>query len=200
LVYGGSIESAVESRDLVAGQRVPWVEATSIDPDTGRTRRERYGRSMGSGGDGGQQIYAHGITKPEQLKRLARSAWRQLNQGELQLSVTVSVPWSEGGGVHDPDLLACAAGASVEVVFAAAARQRGRPLEEILKAQGVPPQAARVLGRASERIRPSLFFQVAELVHSYGGEGDSDYSCTLTLQTWLDDGLTPAELDVEDIG
>ena len=198
LVYGSGIEDLTESRDLVAGARVPWVEAVSIDPDTGETRRERYGRGGGIG-DGGEQLFAHGVVQEEALKKLARSAWRQLNQGELQLSLATGLPWSEGGGVLDPDLLDCASGAAVEVVFAAVAKHRGSSLERLLIDQGVPVPAARVLARASERVRPALFFQVAELVHSYGGTGDGDYSCTMTLQTFLDDGLKADVIEVEDI-
>lgn len=200
VTYGHDIAELAESRDLTAGDRVDWVEVVAVDPDRGLTRRERFGKPGARAEGSGIQIPHHGVTKRSHLKRLARQAWEILNKGELQLAVELDVPWTTGGGVDDPDLLQCAAGTIIEVAFAAAKRYRGNALEDILTGSPIfmPAQPARVLGRASERVEPSLVFQVAELVHSGSGEGDGAYRCALTLQTLLDDGLSPDELDVED--
>ncbi len=201
ITYGHDIAELAESRDLTAGDRVDWVEVVAVDPDKGVTRKERYGMPGSREGGSGIQIPHHGVTKRSQLKRLARQAWLNVNQGELQLGAEIDIPWTSGGGVDDPDLLQCAAGTIVEVAFAAAKRYRGRALEDLLKGPPIylPAQAAKALGRASERGKPSLVFQVAELVHSGSTEGDGAYTCSLTLQTLLDDGLSPDELTAEDI-
>lgn len=202
LTYGRDIAELAESRDLTAGDRVDWVEVEAIDPDTGETRRERYGKKRKHSGrqDAGQILQAHGFTDRVTLQKLARAAWYNLNMGELQLGVEVDIPWSTGGGVDDPDLLRCAAGSIIEIVFASAKRFRGRSLEDILRGSPVymPAQPARVLAKASERAEPSLVFQVAELVHSGSGEGDGSYRCSMNLQTLLDDGIEPSELEVDD--
>jgi hypothetical protein len=200
ITYGLDIAELAESRDLTAGDRVDWVEVVAVDPDKGVTRRERYGMPGSREGGSGIQIPHHGVTKRSHLKRLARQAWLNVNQGELQLAAEIDIPWTSGGGVDDPDLLQCAAGTIVEVAFAAAKRYRGRALEDLLKSAPIylPAQAAKTLGRASERAAPSLVFQVAELVHSGSTEGDGAYTCSLTLQTLLDDGLTPEELEAEE--
>jgi hypothetical protein len=200
VTYGRDIAELAESRDLTAGDRVDWVEVEAIDPDTGETRRARYGKRRRGGHNSGQILQAHGFTDRKALERLARAAWFGLNQGELQLGIEIDVPWTTGGGVDDPDLLQCAAGSIVEVAFASAARFRGRSLEDILRGPPIymPAQPARVLARASERAEPSLVFQVAELVHSGSGEGDGSYRCSMNLQTLLDDGINPDELEVDD--
>lgn len=202
ITYGETISEFVESRDLTAGRKVDFVEIAAIDPDTGVTRRERYGRErVEAGAGGGIKIYAHGVTQRAHLKRLAKQAWLQANQGELQLSVGSQVPWTSGGGVNDPDLLGCGAGAMIEIGFKAAQRLRGQAsVEDILMRAGVPEKAARILGRASERANPSLLFQAVELTHSYSNEGSGSYRCQFQLQTFLDDGLAPGELEAEDVG
>jgi hypothetical protein len=201
VTFGRDIAELAESRDLTAGDRVDWVEVVAVDPDRGVTRTERYGKPGDRSGGTGVQIPHHGVTKRAHLKRLAKQAWLNLNSGELELTAEVDVPWTTGGGVDDPDLFQAAAGTIVEVAFASAPRYRGKALEDILRA---PPifmnaRAAKALGRASERKMPSLVFQVAELVHSGSGEGDGAYGCQLTLQTMLDDGLSPEELEAADV-
>jgi hypothetical protein len=200
ITYGRDIADMAESRDLTAGDRIDWVECIAIDPDKGLTRRERFGKPGGREAGSGLQLPFHGTTKRSHLKRLARQAWLNANAGELEISVEIDVPWSTGGGVDDPDLLQAAAGTIVEVEFAVAKRFRGNALEDILMKAPIfmPAHAAKVLGRASERSSPSLVFQVAELVHSGSGEGDGSYSCQITLQTFLDDGLSPQELEAFD--
>lgn len=200
ITFGLDIAELAESRDLTAGDRVGWCEVIALDPDTGVTRRERFGKPGNREGGTGIQIPYHGITNRTHLKRLARQAWLNANAGELQLAAEIDIPWTTGGGVDDPDLLQCAPGTLVEVVFAAAKRFRGNALEDILKSAPIylPPQAAKVLGRASEAGNPSLVFQVAELVHSGSTEGDGSYSCSIALQALLDDGLNPEELETED--
>lgn len=200
ITYGRDIAELAESRDLTAGDRIDWVEVIAIDPDKGVTRKERFGKPGDRAEGSGLQIPYHGTTKRSHLKRLARQAWLNANSGELQLSAEIDIPWTTGGGVDDPDLLQCAAGTIVEVAFAVAKRHRGNALEDILRRHPIymPAHAAKVLGRASERAAPSLVFQVAELVHSGSGEGDGAYSCSLTLQTFLDDGLIPDELEAAD--
>jgi hypothetical protein len=200
VTYGRDLAELAESRDLTAGDRVDWVEVEAIDPDTGEVRRERFGKRRRGGHNSGQILQAHGFTDRKALKRLARAAWLNLNQGELQLGVEIDNPWTTGGGVDDPDLLQCAAGAIIEVAFASAQRFRGRSLEDILRGPPIymPAQPARVLAKASERAEPSLVFQVAELVHSGSGEGSGEYRCSMNLQTLLDDGINPDELEVDD--
>jgi len=200
ITYGRDIAELAESRDLTAGDRVDWVEVVAVDPDKGRTRRERFGKPGDRETGTGVQIPHHGVTKRSHLKRLARQAWLNINAGELQLSAEVDIPWTTGGGVDDPDLFQAGSGTIVEVAFAAAKRYRGKALEDILKGPPIfmPAQAAKNLGRASERAAPSLVFQIAELVHSGSGEGNGSYTCTLTLQTMLDDGLSPEELEAID--
>jgi len=200
VTYGLDVAELAESRDLTAGDRIDWVEVVAIDPDKGVTRRERFGKPGARAEGTGIQIPFHGTTKRSHLKRLARQAWHNANAGELQLSAEIDVPWTTGGGVDDPVLLQAAAGTIVEVAFAAAKRYRGKALEDILKGPPIflPAQAAKALGRASERAAPSLVFQIAELVHSGSGEGAGAYSCALTLQTMLDDGLSPEELEAAD--
>jgi len=200
LTYGRDVAELAESLDLTAGDKVDWVEVYAIDPDTGETRRERYGKVGRKGAGSGQLIPAHGIVDRNHLQRLARQIWSNLNKAQLQVGVEVDVPWTTGGGVDDPDLLQCAAGTLIELAFASAPRYRGRSLEDILRGPPIylPAQPAKVLARASERAEPSLVFQVAELVHSGSGEGTGSYRCSLTLQTLLDDGVNPERLEVDD--
>jgi hypothetical protein len=142
-VDGEGVDLLVERRELEAGAKVDFVELHAADPDTGRTRRSRFGklgpeegvdltdpklskgykrkgkRRIPYGVTQGRGIFmiAHGITNQKHLDRLARTAWLSLTSGEFKLEVGVNVPWSYAGDSNDPDLLACSSGAVAELRF-----------------------------------------------------------------------------------
>lgn len=212
ITHGADIAQLVESRDLVGAKRVNWVEVWSTDPVTGRTTRERYSdgefsetRGTGRGqplikrklADAGVTVFAPGVNSSEQLQRLAKRIWAQLNRGELEVSFSTGVPWTTGGGIFDADLLTCASGALIEVQFARADRFKGLELEDVLKILGVPRKAARKLAEASQQLKPSLLFQVAEIVHTVSGDGD--YNAAVIAQTLLSDLHVPQGESLEDV-
>jgi hypothetical protein len=185
------------------GTKTPWVRR-----ETGNRRRP-HGVTSGRG----VFMAAHGVTSQQHLDRLAENAWRSLNQGEFKLSpVEIKAPWSHGGGPDDADLLSLAAGAAVELRFRgleglaegrtgrATDENRGTGLARIgsveflsrfYRARGVDPEAAAVFARATLARPLSLVFQTVEVRHSFDGEGDGSYSCSMDLQTWLSDGEPP---------
>lgn len=190
MVHGDDISQLVERRQLIGGHRVNWVEVYSTDPVTGRTLRERFhdntrdddGKRIDSNG---MTVFAHGANSTEALQRIARRVYAQVNRGELELTFSASLPWTSGGDVHDADLLACGPGALLEMQFARVDRFKGLDLERALKLIGLPQGAARKLADASERLKPSLIFQVAEIVHTLGEGGE--YRADIIAQTLLDD-------------
>lgn len=200
VTHGADLAQLVEGRDLVAAKKVNWVEVYSTDAITGTTLREVFrdgefvetkerGRIKRQLADVGLTVFAHGVNNSEGLKRIARTVWAQVNRGELEASWSTLLPWTTGGGIFDPDLLACAPGALMEVQFARADRYRGLELEDVLKAIGIPAPAARKLTVASERLKPSLLFQVGELTHTVGADGE--YRADLLVQTLLSDIRLP---------
>jgi Rieske Fe-S protein len=190
VVHGDDIAQLVERRQLIGGPRVNWVEVYSTDPVTGRTLRERFDDG-GRDADGkrldsnGMTVFAHGANSSEALQRIARRVYAQVNRGELEVTFSSSLPWSSGGDVDDADLLWCGPGALVEMQFARADRFKGLELEDALKLLGVPKGAARKLAEASERLKPSVVFQVAEIVHTLGEGGE--YRADFIAQALLDD-------------
>jgi len=212
ITHGADIAQLVEGRDLVGAKRVNWVEVWSTDPVTGRTTRERYSdgefterRVSGRGrlrikrklADAGLTVFAPGVNSSEQLQRIAKRVWAQVNRGELEVTFSTLVPWTTGGGIFDADLLTCAPGALIEVQFARADRFKGLELEDVLKILGVPRKAARKLAEASQQLKPSLLFQVAEIQHSVGPDGE--YTAALIVQTLLSDLHVPQGESLEDI-
>lgn len=196
VTHGADLGQLVERRQLTGGRRVRWVEVYSTDPVTGKTLRERFddgpaaGTIPGTEGaakehstDNGITLFAHGTHSAAELQHLARVAFSQVNRGELELTFSLQLPWTTGGSVFDADLLWCASGALMEVQFARADRFRGLQLEEALRRLGVPREAAAKLARASERLQPSLVFQVAELMHTVGADGE--YRADIIAQRML---------------
>lgn len=194
VTHGADLAQLVEDRDLVGAKRVNWVEVYSTDPVTGLTARERYSdgeftESRTSRGverklaDAGLTIFAPGCNSSEQLKRIAKRTWAQVNRGELEVRFSILVPWTTGGGIFDADLLTCAPGALIEMQFARADRFKGLELEDVLKLLGVPREAARKLAEASEQLKPSLLFQVAEIQHTIGEDGE--YTASIVAQALL---------------
>jgi hypothetical protein len=142
-VDGEGVDLLNERRELEAGAKVDFVELQASDPDTGRTRRSRFGklgpeegvdltdpqtrkgyerkgkRRVPYGVTQGRGVFmiAHGITSQKHLDRLARTAWLSLTSGEFKLEIESKVPWSYLGDSNDPDLLACSSGAAIELRF-----------------------------------------------------------------------------------
>lgn len=219
LVDGEGVDTLIERRELEAGVKVDFVELHAADPDTGRTRRSRFGklgpeegvdltdpqlrkgyerkgkRRIPYGVTQGRGVFmvAHGVTNQKHLDRLARTTWLSLTSGEFKLELDVRTPWSYGGGSNDPDLLACASGATVELRFKGlertnvderVARSAGAKshAQAYYEARGVPEDAAKVLGDATSHTSLPLVFQVSEVRHSFSGTGDGSYSCRLACQ------------------
>jgi hypothetical protein len=188
--HGNDIAQMVERRELIGGNRVNWVEVYSTDPVTGKTLRERFhddtrdadGKRVDNNGI---TVFAHGANSSAALQRIAKRVWAQVNRGELELTFSSSLPWTSGGTVRDADLLTCASGALIEMQFARADRFKGLDLEDAFQLIGVPKSAARKLAEASDRLKPSLLFQVAEIVHTMGESGE--YRADIIAQTLLDD-------------
>jgi hypothetical protein len=147
--------------------------------------------------DNGVTVFAHGVNSEEQLQHIAKRVWAQVNRGELEVSFSTLLPWTTGGGVFDPDLLSCASGALIEFQFARADRFQGLELENAMKLLGVPEKAASQFANASEKLRPSLLFQVAEISHTIGPDGA--YRADIIAQTLLDDLRLPRGESLEDI-
>jgi hypothetical protein len=188
--HGNDIAQMVERRELIGGNRVNWVEVYSTDPVTGKTLRERFhddtrdadGKRVDNNGI---TVFAHGANSSAALRGIAKRVWAQVNRGELELTFSSSLPWTSGGTVRDADLLSCASGALIEMQFARADRFKGLDLEDAFQLIGVPKSAARKLAEASDRLKPSLLFQVAEIVHQMGENGE--YRADVIAQTLLDD-------------
>lgn len=162
---------------------VDAVEVYSIHPDTGDVLTARYGRAGGAV----RRIPAHGVTDQAMLNRKAEAVWTALAMGEFRLDVPLLHPWTTGGGPDDPDAFGIASGTALGVRFRGADRLRGADLERVLRDQGLPTEAARILASASEEVPVTMVFHV----QSYSEQGDasgSTWSATATCSTFLDDG------------
>ena len=188
------------SRDFLGGQQVDFVEVVAADPDSGKTRRASYGkRGLGDTRGHGRTIAAHGTTDQAHLEGLAQAAWRSSIGGEFALSFSITVPWTTGGSPDNPDALDLASGAAVAFDFEGRDRFEGVTTQQALQRLGVPEEAATVLARASNRLRPSTIFQVAEMHHSFRAEDDGDYVGTVRCQAYLDDDAEADRIAVDEV-
>jgi hypothetical protein len=219
MTHGADMAQLVERRHLIGGRRINWVEVYSTDPITGKTFREKYsdgppsvsiapGLSVIETGKRGKKakkkisnngvtVFAHGAHSAYQLQKIAKRIYAQINRGELEISFSTLLPWTTGGNPFEADLLSCASGALIEIQFARADRFKGLELERALKLLGVPPKAAKKFAKTSQLLRPTVLFQVAEIVHTVGEEGE--YRADVIAQTLLDDINVPEGESLESV-
>ncbi len=216
LTEGKSIDRFTETRDLVIGDPVDFVEVGSTHPVTGKTIKARYGTADAgeigvitgqptgfvpteSKGKGVFQ-FAHGITDPAHLKQLAQVAFIAFAKGEYKIEISSLDPWSDGGGPDDPDLLGLAPGGAMEIAFQGLDEHaQGLDPAGFFKARGLPPEVAELVARATKQLRPSLLFHCSKVVHRIELVDDGSYDCTMNLQTYLNDGERPVDLATADL-
>ena len=195
LTEGESIGKAfTESRDLAGGRKIDFVSINSPNPDTGRILGPvEHGRprQQGQSKRKGYFLTVPGITSEAHLAQIARATYYDIVAGELRVKVGTPNPWTDGGDATDPDLLYCGAGAMLEIRFAGFEEgtqgEFGVPksLDEILRAQGMAEEPARILAAAQERARTVPLFQVLRHTLQFSGEGDGAFASVLELQTYV---------------
>lgn len=185
LTYGERI-GLKESVDLTRSDKRPdFVEVLSVDRDTGRRLAARWpeysDKQITRGQLTGTSQSVQGVTSLAQLQVLAQSAWAALQRSEVKIDVSTTLPWSDGGGPDDPDLLAVRPSAALELRFAGFDQVQADPID-VLVARGIPRRSAALLVAASRAGDTSLIFQVRSSRHSWGPGG---YEFSASLRRFL---------------
>lgn len=186
LTYGDRVTGLRLSKALGKGEARPdFVEVTSLDRSTLTVSRQRFppltDREIARAGARGSHQAVDGVTGDEHLRRLAESAFAALRRSELAVSCYTTVPWSDGGGPDDADLLSAQPGDALELVFAGGERVEA-PAADVLVALGIPRESAELLARAAAKVDTSPILQIHTMRHALDASG---YRCDFALRRFL---------------
>lgn len=218
-----------EERHLETEKRVDRVDVVSYVPDTGEVIKGSYGTPSRkkAGTETVETITSHGITDVQQLEQIAKVSYQSRVGQEYAVKLTTMQPASTGGLTEDGppdtpegsafevtqstpetsyDLLYCAPGAALEIVFpgfesrnmggTSLVKDAEAELLARLGGKGVPwaAEAARAISEAMERVSLVTIFQLKELRHTWDGEA-GQYDAELELQAFLEDVVADSAYD-----
>lgn len=175
----GEVLQISEKLDLADTEGRPdFVEVGSVLPG-GRRLAARWPQAASVPGakpekEHGLFQFVAGVSSEATLRDLAKAGYESLAHNQYKIELTLSEPWSAGGGPTDPDLLDLGYGAAAELVSGSFGR---------LAAVHDPHIAARIQAAQDRLGSLALLFQCAEVKHSWSNA--PGYRCTIGIRQFL---------------